>query len=164
MVKVILGVKEDRGRPMKERYDIYFAGQILDGIDPISVRDKLAKLFKADKSTLNLLFSGKAVFDPSGGCLGYRGAVRDVTQQYDAKEALRESEIRFKNIAESSSDWIWVMDERLRFSYVSDRFYEITGLQSEDIIGKTRNEFVGAEVIAADSHKWQAQPTLHASL
>ncbi len=45
---------------MKERYDIYFAGQILDGIDPISVRDKLAKLFKADKSTLNLLFSGKA--------------------------------------------------------------------------------------------------------
>ncbi|MEH6628899.1 MAG: PAS domain S-box protein [Motiliproteus sp.] len=103
----------------------------------------------------HLLVSGKAVFDPSGGFLGYRGAVRDVTQQYDAKEALRESEIRFKNIAESSSDWIWVMDERLRFSYVSDRFYEITGLQSEDIIGKTRNEFVGAEVIAADSQKWQ---------
>ena len=58
-VKVILGAKDNRGRPMKERYDIYFTGQILNGNDPISVRDKLAKLFKADKTTLNQLFSGK---------------------------------------------------------------------------------------------------------
>jgi hypothetical protein len=45
---------------MKERYDVYFAGQILDGNDLLSVRDNLTKLFNADEPTLDLLFSGKA--------------------------------------------------------------------------------------------------------
>lgn len=44
---------------MNERYDVCFAGQILDGYDPDSVRNKLAKLFNADQPTLDLLFSGK---------------------------------------------------------------------------------------------------------
>jgi hypothetical protein len=44
---------------MNERYDVYFAGQILDGYDSDSVRNKLAKLFNADQATLDLLFSGK---------------------------------------------------------------------------------------------------------
>ena len=45
---------------MNKRFDVYFAGQILDGKDPDNVRANLAKLFKADDSTLDLLFSGKA--------------------------------------------------------------------------------------------------------
>jgi len=102
----------------------------------------------------HLLVSGKAMFDDEGIFLGYRGAARDATEQRNAEEALKESEIRFKNIAESTSDWIWVTDESLRFSYISDRFYEITSLQPEDILGKTRQQFVGQEVIAQDPEKW----------
>ena len=45
---------------MKERYDIYFSGQVMDGHDLESVRNKLATLFKADQTTLDKLFSGKA--------------------------------------------------------------------------------------------------------
>jgi hypothetical protein len=45
---------------MKERYDIYFSGQVMDGHDLESVRSKLSILFKADQTTLDKLFSGKA--------------------------------------------------------------------------------------------------------
>jgi len=44
---------------MKERYDVYFAGQIIDGHDPAVVREKLGKVFKANESVLDKLFSGK---------------------------------------------------------------------------------------------------------
>jgi hypothetical protein len=45
---------------MEERYNVYFAGQVLAGCDRSSVRDKLAKIFNADQATLEKLFSGKA--------------------------------------------------------------------------------------------------------
>lgn len=44
---------------MSERYDICFSGQLLEGHDAKTVRDRLAKLFKADRATLDKLFSGK---------------------------------------------------------------------------------------------------------
>ncbi len=45
---------------MEERYNVYFAGQVVEGYDLHSVRDKLAKVFNADQATLDKLFSGKA--------------------------------------------------------------------------------------------------------
>jgi hypothetical protein len=45
---------------MTERYNVYFAGQVMEGHDPIDVRAKLAKVFNADQPTLDKLFSGKA--------------------------------------------------------------------------------------------------------
>lgn len=44
---------------MQERYNVYFAGQVMAGHELGSVRDKLAKLFNADQPTLEKLFSGK---------------------------------------------------------------------------------------------------------
>ncbi len=45
---------------MEKRYNIYFAGEILDGRDSSSVRVALAKLFNANEETLERLFSGQA--------------------------------------------------------------------------------------------------------
>jgi hypothetical protein len=45
---------------MDLRYNIYFGGQLLEGQDMASVRNKLARLFNADEQTLDKLFSGKA--------------------------------------------------------------------------------------------------------
>jgi len=45
---------------MEARYNVYFSGQILEGRDLPTVRANMAKLFNADETTLNKLFSGKA--------------------------------------------------------------------------------------------------------
>jgi hypothetical protein len=43
---------------MSTLYDVCYAGELLEGHDPATVRLKLAKLFKADETTLDKLFSG----------------------------------------------------------------------------------------------------------
>ncbi len=52
--------------------------------------------------------------------------------------SLQESEARFKDFSESASDWFWEMDEGLRFSYFSERFFEISGTRANDMMGKMR--------------------------
>ena len=44
---------------MIQRYNVYFAGQVVDGHDLGSVRKALAQIFNADEHTLNTLLSGK---------------------------------------------------------------------------------------------------------
>ena len=54
------------GRPLEERYNVYFAGQVMDGFESNTVRDKLAKVFNADQATLDKLFSGKPLLIKRG--------------------------------------------------------------------------------------------------
>jgi diguanylate cyclase (GGDEF)-like protein/PAS domain S-box-containing protein len=76
----------------------------------------------------------------------------DVTARKQAARRLRESEQRFRDIAEVAGDWIWEMDAELRFTYLSERFFEHFGLAPDAIIGKTRQEFAGA---SADDEMWR---------
>lgn len=61
--------------------------------------------------------------------------------------ALKQSENRFKDFAESSSDWFWEMGEDLRFTYLSEKFEDVTGLDSSDLLGKKRWETIGLQDI-----------------
>jgi PAS domain S-box-containing protein len=64
----------------------------------------------------------------------------DVTQRQNAEERLKESESRFRDFAESSSDWLWQQDAELRFSYISPGGLDRFGLKEEDFIGRMRQE------------------------
>ena len=60
---------------------------------------------------------------------------------------------RFRDVAEVSADWLYEMDEDLRFTYISDRFFEILPVARETVIGRTRQEFAGK---ALEAPHWQA--------
>src|SRR5262249_30172891 len=45
-----------------------------------------------------------------------------------------------RDIAEAASDWVWEMGPDLRFSYVSSRLGELTGIEPKTIIGKRSTE------------------------
>jgi len=70
---------------------------------------------------------------------GYLGVSRDVTSEVVAISA---SERRFRDIAESASDWFWEMDAQLRVTFVSDRFTEFTGVSPDLFLGKRREVYV----------------------
>lgn len=53
---------------------------------------------------------------------------------------LERNERRFKDIAEISSDWFWETDADLKFSWFSERFYDVIGIQPDSLIGKARDE------------------------
>lgn len=73
------------------------------------------------------------------------------------ERALQQSEQRFRDVAESAGDWIWEMNDELRFTYVSPRFFEILRLQPESVIGKTRGDLAAAEFDGEDWREHQAK-------
>ena len=58
---------------------------------------------------------------------------------------LHNSESRFRQLAEMSSDWVWEMDEKLRFSYFSGNYHRHTGYDPHYSFGKTRNQLTPEE-------------------
>jgi PAS domain S-box-containing protein len=92
------------------------------------------------------------IYDKNGAYQGRRGVSIDVTAQILAEHALRESEQRFRQLADAGSDWFWEMDAELRFTYVSPNIEVMTGLRPEDLIGKRRDE-IGST--AFDPERWR---------
>ena len=82
--------------------------------------------------------------DEDGQLLGFVNALRDVTARREAEAALRESEARFKLIAESTPDIIIQSDLEGRVVYASTavRAY---GYEPSDVVGRKLDEFIHPE-------------------
>lgn len=63
-------------------------------------------------------------------------------QRQQAEEALRQSEAKFRNLVEQTSDWIWEIDCNGIFTYVSPQAEEIIGYSPAEILGKTTSDFM----------------------
>jgi PAS domain S-box-containing protein len=63
-------------------------------------------------------------------------AIRDISERKKDEEALRESRNRFRGLVETTSDWIWEVDENAAYTYVSPKIHDILGYKPEEIIGK----------------------------
>ena len=88
-----------------------------------------------DGDTVILLTSGVPMLNAKGALIGYRGADTDITEQYIAEEALRNSEEHLRSIMESASGFTiyrLVYDPNsirsLRVVFVSPSFTDIVGL------------------------------------
>ncbi|MCK4871609.1 MAG: PAS domain S-box protein, partial [Phycisphaerales bacterium] len=68
--------------------------------------------------------------------------VRDITDRKQAEEAVRRSEARFRDIAESMSDWVWEIDADGVYTYCSARVEQVLGYRSDEMIGKTPFDFI----------------------
>jgi diguanylate cyclase (GGDEF)-like protein/PAS domain S-box-containing protein len=83
--------------------------------------------------------------DDAGVIVGVVIRVRDLTDARLAQEALDESEQRFDQFAEIIDDWLWELDENLRFVYLSARFEETMGMPAEQVLGRRRMELFPEE-------------------
>jgi diguanylate cyclase (GGDEF)-like protein/PAS domain S-box-containing protein len=53
-----------------------------------------------------------------------------------SQAGLQDSERRFRDMAETSSDWLWETDAAGRLTYLSDRFSQVTGHRRGDWLGR----------------------------
>jgi PAS domain S-box-containing protein len=62
-----------------------------------------------------------------------------------AEKAMRESEAKFRALVESSSDWIWEINEHDIYTYASPQVHDLLGYSVEEIIGKTPFDLMSSE-------------------
>lgn len=80
-----------------------------------------------------------------GKTLGYVFSFRDISAEKEAELALRESEKRFRDIADAAGEYIWELDGEFRHVYLSDKVEDIAKIPKEAILGRTPFEFMVPE-------------------
>jgi diguanylate cyclase (GGDEF)-like protein/PAS domain S-box-containing protein len=63
-----------------------------------------------------------------------------------SQAALATSEARFRDVVEASSDWIWEIDREGRFTYLSERFQNVTGLSKDHWLGARMDDLLCTEL------------------
>lgn len=71
-----------------------------------------------------------------GKLVAVQGIARDITERKRAEEALRESEEKFRTVAETASDAILTVDETGTIIFVNAATEKIFGYRSEELIGE----------------------------
>jgi len=74
--------------------------------------------------------------------------IRQVVRRNRAEDSLRESEKRFRGMAERSSDLILILDEEMKVTYASPSIRTITGYDPEDLLGRSPDLFVAGGNLA----------------
>ena len=75
--------------------------------------------------------------DKQGQILSWFGTNTDIHDRQQIEEALKCSKERFRNLVETSSDWVWEVDENAVYTYASPKIYDILGYQPQFVLGKT---------------------------
>ena len=80
-------------------------------------------------------------------CIGFIGdQIAQFCQRTRAEERMREIGSRFQHLTELSSDWYWQQDDAYRFTHDSRADQHKTGLDLEEVIGKTHWELPFVDV------------------
>ncbi|NPU83225.1 MAG: PAS domain S-box protein [Syntrophaceae bacterium] len=78
---------------------------------------------------------GRGVFDAQDRLLYLEGLVLDVTDRKQAEEALRESETRYSTFISSTSDFVFLKDDRFRHIVANKALADFYGRPPEEVIG-----------------------------
>jgi PAS domain S-box-containing protein len=89
------------------------------------------------------------VFDERGICTHLVGSVHDITQRKRAEAALRESELRYREVFDSFSECIFVLDVtpdgRFRIAGFNPAEEKATGLSNTEVVGKFIDEVLAED-------------------
>lgn len=115
------------------------------------MKDAEFELVRKDGSIMRFLLSSTAVYDEQGTYLRDRAAFYDITALKQAQEAIRESEARYRLLAENITDGIIRMNTHGECRYSSPSIYNILGYTPEELYGLSVFIFIHPDDLASMS-------------
>ncbi len=100
------------------------------------------ELVRADGSTVWTAANFSYIRGSDGKPVAMLGVLKDISERKMAEDSLRRSEERFRNLVETSSDWVWEVDISNRYTYVSPKVRDILGHEPQELLGHTPFEFM----------------------
>lgn len=95
---------------------------------------------RKDGSTLWAEVMLSFLWDKDGKLSEILGATREITERKKAEEALRQSEQRYRLLAENMKDIIWTRDMDLKLTYTSPSVLEMSGYSVEEVMSMSLEE------------------------
>ena len=83
--------------------------------------------------------------DVSGNIERIYGTGQDVTHYILVQEQLQESRQRYQSLVENIHDWVWEVDGRGLYTYVSPNVEDVLGYKPHEILGKSPFELMPPE-------------------
>jgi PAS domain S-box-containing protein len=111
-----------------------------------------ARLRRHDGEYRWFLFRAEPLRDEAGNIVKWYGSSTDIEDRKRAEVALRESEQRFRDYAETASDWFWEAGPDHRVTRISEHVSDI-GLVSSGLAGLSRWDI--ATDIESEPEKWR---------
>jgi PAS domain S-box-containing protein len=72
-------------------------------------------------------------------------SLRDITERYQAEQALHESEEKYRRIVETAAEGIWIVDRDSNTNFVNQQITQMLGYTVEEMMGKSLFDFIDEE-------------------
>jgi len=135
----------------KYQYDEYMTRVSNNGRD-----EGMMHIKTKDGSIRTIEYKNSLVFDERGIAASIRGSARDITEREQTEHALRESEERYRLLAENIRDVIWVLDLDLNYTYISPSVKRLRGYETQEVM-KQRLE----DILTPESYRMAVDIFLH---
>jgi PAS domain S-box-containing protein len=107
---------------------LYRTGEPAKALDVEIIRKNGAKGFNEVSASL--------IRDAEGKPIGFRGISRDITERKQAEEELKESENKYRLLADNVNDVIFVLDMNLNYTYISPSVKILRGYEPAEVLKK----------------------------
>ncbi len=92
---------------------------------------------RKDGSTFPASFFTSLIKDAKGQPLAVQSNFFDISERKQAEEAVRQSQTRFQTLVETLGEWVWEVDSKGIYTYVSPNIKNLLGYEPEEVMGKS---------------------------
>nr|WP_232826134.1 PAS domain S-box protein [Cyanothece sp. BG0011] len=99
----------------------------------IFIQQPQGKLIIAQMRVADITWQGESA---------YLVSLRDITEHYEAQQALSESEEKYRQIVETATEGIWIIDQDNKTTFVNQQMAQMLGYEIEEMMDKNLFDFV----------------------
>jgi PAS domain S-box-containing protein len=118
---------------------------------------------RKDGSVITVAFDGRIGHYPDGSFRQTHCMFRDITREKAAEEAIRESEEKYRLIADNTADNIWIFDMDFQLKYVSPSVKNMKGFSVDEIMEMPLDQQMTPESLATVVKRFNEEMELEAT-